>query len=877
MAKKPFQSSKNPRLGEYFFKLKKFKHLDHRLSPFKTEEFEKKNSDEKGNGVSRLLADLILDADEPVFLLGAVVDYITRIQKENILPSYVFSSFELWLTQTSLFNLEDQSRIRGKIAGKWVPREAYQIYFPIGMGKTYPGTHFVTAHHSPDLDTTVGSFWGWVDAFAAQVGTGLHIWNIPGGPVGTQVEVTLLFQHIFGEGVFDCLAKNRLSLTLTSLDLMTQKGMLRRHLDDLALNFDHERQRHAVVLIDNDGYYIGDWRPIDVEGVRQVIMSFNNCLMWFESHLHIELISCFAEKKVTIDSVYKRIRSLLDMKMSDSAFAKQLPSKELDYLNEYLVKVLEVDQGMKAPFEKVALAIENIQVANFTQILCWLRSLLKSELFDSEGVLTENRPQIFNQLEILVKLLSDAFQAIRVYIDRLNIAFRIKTDVFGFIPQSLSYRTDIEEIRSKMGEYSYLTVNQTDSQGRLLPIGVVYANDLQKETLGTVTLRDFCNREEMKIPSYLQVISVVDHHRATLVTQVPPRVVISDAQSSNVMIAKMAFEINDQYGLGGMSEKEIEKQLAFLSKIPLSLQEIRIYGRLLRKKKILQKKPFFYICPQREMIEYLHFIYAILDDTDLLTKVSRIDVECVASLLNRLKSLTLKKEVEIIHFDDLPENEDFTAKAAVRLLQNEDFYSLYSKVYVSKEQGVDENLQKCLEGKESNIFMDTKILNGCSRVGQTKIFAGNDVVFQKVAFELRDQWSAHAASLYSHRRELLLHLHLISTIPSAQELFEGKPLFYKHLDEMWVWVPPVELAFEKLKLFLNAFKGSPAAEKLFFEVEFLGKNGQELSQIFKESFFPINHTFSQGLSGPPIAVLRYNAGGLNSRKTMIAPFLPRLN
>ena len=35
------------------------------------------------------------------------------------------------------------------------------------MGKIYEGTHFVTAHKSPDLDTTIASFWGWLDAFAA--------------------------------------------------------------------------------------------------------------------------------------------------------------------------------------------------------------------------------------------------------------------------------------------------------------------------------------------------------------------------------------------------------------------------------------------------------------------------------------------------------------------------------------------------------------------------------------------------------------------------------------------------------------------------------------------------------------------------------------
>lgn len=240
--------------------------------------------------------------------------------------------------------------------------------------------------------------------------------------------------------------------------------MVRKHTHDLALSFDHERQRNAVVLTDNEGFYLGDWRTIDVEGVRQIVMSLNNCLMWFESNLHIELISCFAEKKVTVDKVSKQVRSLLGMKIDECHPVKELPPKQLQFVNDYLIKVLGVEKGIASSFEEFALSIEKTEIVNFTQIITWLRSLLQSELFDKEGILTENRPQIFNQLEILVKMLSDAFRAIRNYVDSLNIAFRIKTEVFGFTPQYLSHRTDIEEIRSKIADYSYLTVNQTDAE-----------------------------------------------------------------------------------------------------------------------------------------------------------------------------------------------------------------------------------------------------------------------------------------------------------------------------------------------------------------------------------------------------------------------------
>lgn len=863
-------------LGEFPFKVHTFEGLESVLSTFKTKEFEQKNLHDKSDFVSQNLADLILKEPEPSFLMDSVVDFIGYIGKEKIVENYAFSSFEIWLNQFSQLTPEERSRVRGKIVGKWIPRDTYQIYFPIGMGKSYPGTHFVTAHNSPDLDTTVASFWGWMDAFAAEVSEGLHIWNVPGGPPATQVEIGLLFEDLFGKNVFDALAKTRLSLTLTSLDLMTQRGMVRKQTSDLALSFDHERQRNAVVLTDKDGYYIGDWRTIDVEGVRQIVMSLNNCLMWYESNLHIQLISCFAEKKVTVDRVSQLVRSLLEMKISECEPAKDLPKTQLKFVNDYLVKVLGIKGGIEASFETFALSIEKTEIVNFTQIITWLRTLLKSELFDQEGMLTEERPHIFNQLEVLVKMLSDAFGAIRGYVDSLNIAFRIKTDVFGFSPQYLSHRTDIEEIRAKIINYSYLTVNQTDQEGRPIPIGIVHASDLQKETLGTVTLRDFCNREEMKIPSYLQIISVIDHHKSALMTDAPPKVIISDAQSSNAMVAEMAFRINDQYGLGGMSEKEIDSELKEASKSLETVQEIRIYQRLLQKKKILRTIGDHYVSPKREMVEYLHFIYAILDDTDLLTKVSRVDVECMASLLNRLKSLMLKKEVEIVHFDDIKEDADFTAKAAERLLQNKDFYSLYSKVYEHKEQGVDENIEKCLKGEQANVFTDTKILNYCNRVGQTKIFAKNYPTFEKAAPELRKRWVEKAYNIYANNREIMLHLHGISTIASAEELFKGGKLSYKHQDEMWFWVPDTELAIEKLKLFLNGFKSSKAAQKLQLEVEFLGHNAKVLSQVFKESFLPIKHHLPKEPQDLPIAVLRYNAGGLNSRKAMIAPYLPRL-
>ena len=875
------RAGQNLNLGDFTFKGETFPDLDQIFSQFKTPSFLRLNGHEKNKIVGQILAKLVLSKEGASFLLKAVIEFINRINHENILENYTFSSFEFYLNQFSDLNFEENMAIRGRIAGKFIPRDAYQIYFPIGMGKSYKGTHFVTAHMSPDLDTLVASFWGWMDAFAARVSDGLHIWNIPGGPPYQQIEVKILFQDFFGENIFDLISKNRLSLTLTSLDLLTQSGMNKKSSQELALNFDHERGRSAIILVDDKGFYLGDWRAIDVEGVRQIVMNFNNCLMWIESNFHIQLISCFAKAHLTVDHVSKVIRDLLDMKLGLCHSCKELPPTHIKFVNDYLVKALCIEKGLEATFEEFALNMEKLGVVKFTQMIKWLRSLTLSDLFDTSGKLTENRPKIFNQLEVLVKMLSEAFRAIRLFVDRLEIAFKIKTEVFGFIPQYLTHRTNVDEIRAKMGNYSYMTVNHTGVDGHKVPIGVIHAVDLQREPLGTVTLRDFCNREEMNIPSYLEVISVIDHHKSTLSTEMPPRAIIGDAQSSNALVAEMAFKVNDQYSTGGMTLEEVEAQLKELQNDLRSAQAIRCYQRLLQRKKVLQKNLSYFIDPQREFIEYFHFVYAILDDTDLLTKVSRLDVEVMASLLNRLKSLHLKKEVEIIHFDGIQEDESFTCKAASALLKNQDFYSLYSKVYIHKENCVEEELKQCVKGLESSVFSDVKVLNVRNRVSQTKIFARNYSTFEKKRFKLYEIWYQKSQDFYDHSHEVLIYLHMISTITSADDLFKGKEISYWHLDELWIWIPNIELAIEGLKLFLSSFRSSPWSEHVKkIIIEFLGKRAEEYSLIFKESFIKNPGRIDIKISKEkklPVTILRFDAGTLNSRKGQIAPYLPRLS
>jgi hypothetical protein len=865
-------------LGDCVLSPGTFKGVEAALAPFRTPGFCALNETEKHNQISLALLALIDSSEVSAFLLSSVLNYILHIQQLKCVDTYTFASFELWLNQHSGLDANENLIVRAKIMGKWLPRDEYQIFFPIGMEKTYAGSHFVTAHGSPDLDTTIASFWGWVDAFAARVSQGLHIWNVPGGaPVG-QPEISLLFSQVFGENIFEHVSKTRTSLSVSSLDLITQKGVMKKDTSQSAMSIDLEKTGNAVILIDNAGFYLGDWRPFDMESVSHLNMLLSQSLRWFENRLHTQLISFFSKEHLTAAALPPFIRSVFGIHISDCEPVKELNQKQKKHFEDYLKKILNLENGLQNTFGDFAAAMQKFSMYEFQSLLDLLDSLATSSLFDSKGNFVEKRSQLFHSLQQIIEAIARAIQSVRMFVDRLGVALNIKTEVFQYPPHVISARSDLEEIRGKMGTYPYLTVAHEDQKGNLTPLGVVYASDLHKTTLGTVSLRDFCNREETKIPSYLEVISIIDHHKSSLQTFTPPTATISDAQSSNSLVAALTFEINDKYSRGGMTLDAIQTQMVGEISKDLSSPSVkRVMQRLLRRSLAAESSGAFFVDPHREFTEYLHFLYAILEDTDLLTKVSYRDIDVVVSLLNRLKSLMVGQEVEVIALDDLVRDSNFVKKAAQRILQNAEMFSLYRKVYLAKEQGVEDNLRLCIKGEPSTLFADTKEQNGCCRVGQAKMFAKNFPFFHKHATEMRTVWYQDALLCNKEKREVDLHLMMISTIAGAEDLFAGSTLNYSHKDELWIWIPETDQSIEHLKSFLSAFKMAPQLVSDGLEVEFLGDNAKLLDEIFDDSFSAIPRKAKLDKNVQlPIAVLRFKAGLINSRKAMISPYLPRL-
>lgn len=857
---------KNLYLSDFSIKEKSFKDLKKVLKIFKSKNFLKLNLFQKEKKVNEELLALLKKQEIPCFLFPKVLNYIEKINLEKILQEYHFSSFEIWLNKYSGLSFEENYQIRAKIAGKYIPREQYQKMFPIGMGKIYEGSHIVTAHCCPDLDTTVGSFWGWVDAFAARVSENLHIWNVPEGVPNSQ-EVELFFKGIFSESLFTRLLKTSSNLNLTSRDILNVENIIYKKKEDSTSFIDHKRFHNAVVVVDDKGYYLGDWRSFDVEDIKSINSILEECFGWFKNKIYFDLISLFSKKDIYLKDLEIFQKKIFQIKLEQCSLLKNYTEDQKNKLNEYLKKVFFVDKGKKATFQEFSKALFKSSIKKFSKLSSFFEKKRILYLFDKKRKLKEDRIAIFNYFEKIMKNMQEALQEIQIYVERMDVALKIKKDVFKYLPTFVFAGDEIGEIKSKMSHNIFLSILRQEKKN-FIPIGVVKSRDLKKKILGTVSFRDFGSKDEVKMASYLEVISIIDHHKTNLNTENPACIITSDAQATSSILAKLSFEINDKYSVYDMSKQDIENQIKLAKKDSLS-----ILKKLLQKKEIKRKKDKFFVSKEREFLEYLHFLYAILDDTDLLMKVSDLDVFAAAELLNRMKSIMLKKEVEIIKLEDIERDENFAKKAAERILKNEDMYSLYRKVYLHKEKEIEKNIKKAIKDQSFIIFEDTKIQKKCARVGQSKMFSKNIPYFEKNKNVLRKKWISQAENFFLDRKEVDLHLHMISTIRGAQEVFKGSFSKYKHSDELWIWIGQNEISKIHLKKFLKGFLNNVLSKLDNYSVSIFGTDTKILENIFQISGYSFK---KQKLKEKPHVVISYDAGKINSRKSMISPYIPTL-
>lgn len=867
-------SSHKKRLGECLPSLKRFDGLDECFRQFSTDDFHSLRSRDKFRQINRALLSCIQEVPTPCFLLAAVLEFIARINKAKFLSeTYTLTLFELWLNHFSGLSSEEILLIRGKIIGRYIPRDAYQVFFPVGMGKMFQGSHFVAAHLSPDIDTTVASFWGWADAFGCRVAEGTHQWSLPSGLSDGHIQ--LFFKGLFGDLLFEQVSRPLSTITINAQDLLTKRDFHRIHENERADSIDHSRTEHAVIIVDKDGLYKGEWRSGDAENVRQVVSRLSNCLRWFEGQCHAGMIRVLAKKRSTADEVIASYERVLTTVLKDCPVAKESTEHGRKLFNEYVKKVLGLPRGLHHTFRELLLQLDSVFSSSFHLFFEKCEELRSPDLFDEKGMLKPDRVRAAHAVEDVVEAMEQALDIAREGMERLSHLLIVKKEVLGFPSTFVTLKSDVDEMRSKIDHFDHLTVVIPEVDGHWYPVGVVYADDLKKSVLGTASFRDFSNPEETKMASYVEVVSIVDHHKMRLQTSTPPTLLIGDAQSSNTLVSEQSLRLNKQYG----SQDTVQDILAMVQKhvpgIPFEKLADTLHAAL-GKEPTKEKGPFF-VDPSRELCEYFSYIFGILDDTDLLSKVSRRDIISLKNLLDRMRSLVEGYPTVAVSLDHIADDENFVRNAAKQLLQSDDLHSIYANVYTFREKEIEEALTFAIEGKPSTFFLDTKEQNGCCRVGQAKLFHNNVKTYEGHRKALILLWQKASEAIFTARPHIDFFLQMISTVPSEKEVYRGEEGTWDHQDEMWIWTPDGGVPEQHLIGFLNNFEGSPVGQKLPIDVEIVGPLAEQRKEVFAQNF-PKAHSIAARITaeGPTLAFLRYKAGAINSRKSQVSPFLPKL-
>lgn len=801
--------------------------------------------------ISEALFSLIQSEKAPVFLLPALLSVLQEINVDLKEP-YRFSNFEFWLNHFSELPFEKNLEIRGKIMGKYLPRYTFQSFFPLGKKEeTIFGSHIITGHTRPDPDALIASLLGWMDAFCCRVGSALHLWQLPGGAPDSHV--TSLLENFLGQTPVSLFSRSSLTLRLFARDLVTREAVLFAPRNASLTHLHHNENALAIVAVDDSGAWLGDWTQHDVEPVSQLLALVKSFFRSLEILLLESLLSAF--KKPHLKE--KQVQALLS-KIWATTLEKggRLPLTEYQkgQLDLFFKKIFLVEKGLKTNLHDLISGLKQLNLKGFADFEKQLENWDKHALFNKTGELVSDRVPFFSFLEWFFQTLGTATEEIAQFLDRLDIALLVKKEVLGLSSPFLTLRSEPDFISQKMEKRDFLTVVIPDGGKGWLPVGVVFGDKLHRHSLGSVSLRDFCNREEVDISPYLSIVSVVDHHKATLSTETPPVALIGDVQSSNTLIAEVELEINE------------------------------------KARRI--KQPYF-LHPERAYFDAFFTLQAILDDTDLLTKVSYRDLYVVNRLLGEMASLDGKS----LSFSlaDLKGDSGFIEKARERLLASKELGVFLKEIAFLKKKRLEESLLEAEKGKGASLFGDTKIQNGAIYVSQVKLFPSISPQFFQRYSKIFQTWLNHVEDYEKKHSKVTLYILMISTLFGTEKGVKAKKL---PQDEWWMWASNEEGAMGLMERFLVSFFTSQEGKGLKFEligpetlkekldlirwpfVAFSQKETVSQKRFSKTSGKAVergNGKAREGWNVPKegsLVILRFQAGSLNSRKIALSPYLP---
>lgn len=782
---------------------------------------------------------------EPAYLLPECLLFF-RLYNEIVEPRAPFgmAHFELWLNGCAQLSDADQGKIRGKISGRRLPQTAYQTLFPVGSRLT--GSHLISAHTCPDLDTSIASFWHWVDAFAARTSTSLHVWNLPGGALAPQDQIAFWRST----ACMPSAARTAKRLSLCALELAEAGDLIEigGHRDvRLLRKLDSEA---LIAVTGMGGIYLGAWRDGDRGRVGAFARFIERCLI------------------VAMRALWQRLAKR----------ARQGPLID-SLLNEPLQDYVRPTSFCGRDRKNCARLWRLLPLASKWRTP--LRQFLQSHL--ETAVCPESERQVLSSLSAgdsrdwrrFLRIARRACHNLALY---LRIRERVLRD-----PSTHALSSDtVKQVRQKLGDQSAIMVVHPTGGGLVEALGIARAERLRRFPLGHVSLCDVSDGGDVVMESHLSLISCFDHHRPNLQTREVATIEIADVQSCNTLMGERALAIGKKFGTEGQSHRAVDGQIEILMRNPHQLAcpaKRGEFARALRLKGALNCcKGEWFVHPGREFAQLRSYLVAILDDTDLLSRVSARDVLCAVRLFNRLQSLARPDCAEAICCEDLTGDVDEIAMLTRRLVDQPALQVLMREYCKVRAECIDRAM-RISAGKKRvcsalSWFADTK-RDRHFRVGQSKMLIDNIALFSELRSALLEQWLIAAQRASQRNGALRVHLHMCSTV-RAEEGAGGKlSREFSHRDQLWFWIPPTRASRNQLIDFLRGFRKAPALRGQDLELELVsGDSNRDWQGLFEENFSPCGRASVKELTlCQSMAILHLRAGSLNSRKESITPYL----
>ena len=149
--------------------------------------------------------------------------------------------------------------------------------------------------------------------------------------------------------------------------------------------------------------------------MRQIIIFFKSCLHWFENNLHTKLISLFSKSDLSVQDLPAFNSSVFDVRIKDCDPALEFNEKQKNNLQDFFYKVLGVEKGLEGTFRNLFQALSRRSIYDMIHFQEELEALSSSDIFDQSGILKEDRPRIFKQIQEIIDHLDEAILNVRNY------------------------------------------------------------------------------------------------------------------------------------------------------------------------------------------------------------------------------------------------------------------------------------------------------------------------------------------------------------------------------------------------------------------------------------------------------------------------------